>query len=102
MEIFGMKSKPSVSTFKLSLRALVNRYKKRAKEIETYLSNRPNEWGKFQNEFNAEVNKVFREIMEFEKENIAAGQEDKVYKLKRIFINRIKSIFTRGEYGEWS
>jgi len=85
-----------------SFRMMVNHYKRRAQEIEDYLSKRPNEWGKFQNEFNSEVNNVFREIMKFEKENIAIGREDRVYKLKRIFVNRIKSNFVKGAYAEWS
>lgn len=84
----------------ISLRNTVKLYLKRAKEIESYLSKRPKEWGRFQAEFNAEINKVFRNIMEFEKANLV--NEDKVYKLKQLFVNRIREVFTRGDYAQWS
>ena len=84
------------------LRSIIKRYLKRAKEIEAYLNKKPEEWGKFQAEFNAEVNDVFRNIMVFEKENLSFGYEDKIYKLRRVFINRIRRIFVRGVYIDWS
>jgi len=86
----------------VSLRTQVKLYKKRAQEIESYLSAKPKEWGKFQSECNSEVNLVFRNIMNFEKENLGSGREDQVYKLKRLFINKIREIFVRGVYIEWS
>lgn len=98
----NMSTKLAADVDGISFRMIVNLYRRRAQEIEAYLSKKPNEWGKFQSEFNSEVNSVFREIMKFEKENIAVGREDRVYKLKRIFVNRIKSSFVRGEYAEWS
>ena len=85
-----------------SLRSKLKLYKKRADEIESYLSKKPAEWGKFQSEFNSEVNSIFRDIMNFEKLNFSIGQEEKVYKLKRIFINRIRELFLKGTYNEWS
>jgi len=91
-----------LSAKEIPFRTLIKLYIKRAKEIESYLSKRPDEWGKFQSEFNAEVNGVFRNIMNFEKVNLADGHEDRVYKLKRLFINRIRKIFVRGVYIEWS
>lgn len=86
----------------MPLRTMVKHYLKRAQEVEAYLSKRPNEWGKFQNEFNAELNGVFHNIMNFEKENLINGREDKVYKLKRLFINRFREIFVKGIYIGWS
>jgi len=85
-----------------SLRSKINFYKKRADEIEEYLSRKPNEWGKFQNEFNSEVDSVFREIMNFEKENIVSGHEDKAYKLKRFFVKNLRKAFERGDLINWS
>ncbi|MFA6217611.1 MAG: class I SAM-dependent methyltransferase [Candidatus Omnitrophota bacterium] len=85
-----------------SLRIKLKLYKKRAAEIEAYLFRNPNEWGKFQGEFNAEVNNVFRDIMDFERINLASGNEEKVYKLKRIFISRIRELFLKGAYNEWA
>lgn len=86
----------------LSLRARIKSYQKRAKEIEAYLSQKPDEWGKFQSEFNAELNNVFCDIMNFEKECMMRNEEDKVYKLKQIFVKRIRELFARGVCCEWS
>lgn len=97
-----MRSFSGRTSRNLSLRAKVRLYQKRAKEIEAYLSKKPDEWGKFQSEFNAEVNAVFYEIMNFEKECMAKGEEDKVYKLKRLFIDKFRDIFTKGEHALWS
>lgn len=97
-----MNSVAGIDTAEVSFRTRVKLYKKRAQEIELYLSKRPGEWGKFQSEFNAEVNGLFRNIMNFEKVNLATGNEDKVYKLKRLFVNKIRKIFERGIYIDWS
>ena len=96
-----MSTKATLEISGLSLRAKINFYKKRAKEIEEYLSKRPNEWGRFQSEFNSEVNNVFREIMNFERENIDSGGENKVYKLKRFFVEKIRKTFERGSLTAW-
>lgn len=97
-----MKSVLGISTIEASLRTKLKLYRKRASEIENYLSKNLEEWGKFQSEFNSEVNGIFRDIMNFEKVNFSNDQEEKVYKLKRIFINRIRKLFLRGIYNEWS
>lgn len=91
-----------INEMQVSLRKMVKLYLKRAKEIESHLNKKPNEWGKFQSEFNAEVNAIFRNIMNFEKDNLAKGNEEKVYKLKQMFINRLRKLFIRGSYTEWS
>ena len=75
--------------------------KKKAKKIEEYLLEKPNEWGKFQNEFNFEINSVFRDIMNFEKECLANNDEEKLYKLKQLFMNKIRKPFERGDYIKW-
>ena len=95
---FDLKAKEVNS----SLRKKVKHYKEVAQEIEKYLLKNPHEWGKFQSEFNLEVDAVFRDIMNFEKENVFSDQEDKVYKLKRIFVNKIRTTFERGDYIDWS
>jgi len=91
-----------VSVVAPSLRSKLKTYKKRAGEIEVYLTQHPDEWPKFQNEYNTEVDSIFRDIMNFEKENCAIGRDDKVFKLKKIFIKRIREIFLKGPYNEWS
>ncbi len=86
----------------ISLRERIKLYQKRAKEIEAYLSKNPQEWGKFQSEFNAEVNDVFRDVMNFERKCLAKNEEDKVYKLKRLFVEKFRHIFAKGDYVLWS
>ena len=63
----------SLAVTETSIRKTIKHYKKRAQEIEFYLTLNPKEWGKFQAEFNSELNVVFRNIMDFEKSQL--GQE---------------------------
>ncbi len=86
----------------IPLRNKIKLYVKKAQEIEEFLSKDPNTWGKFQNEFNSEVNGIFCDIMDFEKINLAANREDRVYRLKQLFVNRIRKIFVKGVYIDWS
>jgi len=95
------KNASNISALKASLHTKVNLYKKKAAEIEEYLLKRPEEWGKFQSEFNSEINSIFREIMNFEKNNVINGDNEKVYKLRRIFVNRVRRLFTKKGYGKW-
>ncbi len=85
----------------LSLKKRIDNYKDRAKYIEEYLKKRPKEWGKFQVQFNFEINAVFQEILSFERECIATGNESKLIKLKKIFVEKVKSPFERGDYIKW-
>jgi hypothetical protein len=91
-----------LSALTISLRSRFKLYIKRAKEIEGYLIDNPNDWGKFQSEFNMAVDAIFRDIMNFEKINVVNGSRYKVEKLKKLFIHRIRKLFMRKEYSEWS
>lgn len=92
----------SLREVELSLRGKVKIYLRSAKEIEDYLSKNPDEWGKFQSEFDSVVNGIFKDIMDFERVNINTSNKEKVDKLKHLFINRIRKIFLKGNYNEWS
>lgn len=92
----------SASKPETSLRSRIRLYKKRATEIEGYLESHPNDWGRFQSEFNQEINGIFRDLMLFERENLINGNEDKVYKLKKFFVEKLRKDFLRGEYIVWS
>lgn len=85
-----------------TLHKKVKLYKKRAKEVELYLNEHPEEWGKFQSEFNEELNGIFKDIMLFERSNMEQGNEEKVKKLKDFFIRRFRNDFRKGLYCEWS
>ena len=75
-----------------SLRARIKAYRRRAVDVQRYLAAHPQEWGRFQSEFNQEVNGVFRDIMAFVKDHLARGEEERVYKLKRFFTIRLVAI----------
>jgi SAM-dependent methyltransferase len=97
----GTEAALGFAEIKASLRSLIKIYKKRAAETEDYLSKHPDEWGQFQNEFNSEVNAIFREIMNFEKESLANGNAYKIEKLRSIFINKIRELFLKSDYFKW-
>ncbi len=91
-----------LGSIKASLLRRIKIYKHRAKEIEDYLNEHPEEWGRFQNEFNEEINSIFREIMNYEKENMIKGNKNKVDKLKTLFVDKFRDVFSKGEYVSWS
>lgn len=71
------------------------------RELRARLSKFPDDWHKYQNIFNATLDKVYADILEFEKENINKS-EAKIYKLKKIFERRYQKYFLEGEYIRWS
>lgn len=82
----------------LSLKARIKVYHARASEMKKYLDVYPQEWGRFQSEFNQEINGIFRDLIMFEKDNLNRGNEERVYKLKRLFIEWFRDDFVKGEY----
>lgn len=90
------------SGFNLSLRSKIRAYKLRMLEVKSHLDKKPEEWGRFQSEFNQEINGIFRDIMIFEKENLGSGNEERLYKLKNLFIRKIRKDFLFGDYITWS
>ena len=87
-----------LQTQEASLLGKIKKYKAIINEIKQHLNRNPGEWGRFQSDFNGEVNSVFRNIMLFEKERLSAKDDDSVYKLKRLFITRLQKEFLYGEY----
>ncbi len=85
-----MDPKLNSSRFNLSLRSKIRAYKSRMLEVKDHLDKKPDEWGRFQSEFNQEINGIFRDIMIFEKERLSAGQEEKEYKLKQMFVKKLR------------
>lgn len=84
------------------LRSKIKLYKKRAKEVEGYLLGRPEEWGRFQNEFNREVDAIFAELMLFDKLTETNNENKRIEKLKSFFVNRLRPLMYRGDYIKWS
>lgn len=75
----------------------ISAYKKHAIHMQSFLSKHPGEWGRFQSEFNQEVNAIYREVMLFEKQSVADGQEDRIYRLKQIFVEKFRQDFLKGD-----
>ncbi len=98
----GNTEKKTLGSIQITLRNKIKLYQKRALEIEQYLSKKPQEQPRFQDEFNSEIDNIFQDILDFEKENFAMGHREKVYKLKKIFVKRFRKVFMRGCYGPWS
>lgn len=70
--------------------------------MKQHLDKHPQEWGRFQSEFNQGINGIFRDLMFFEKENLFKEDEEKVYKLKKLFIENFRDDFVKGDYLKWS
>jgi len=85
-----------------SLLGRIKTYKSVASEIKQHLDKKPEDWGRFQSEFNGELNGIFRGIMLFEKQQLAKGDEDSVYRLKSLFVSRLRKEFLHGDYVVWS
>ena len=81
-----------------SLLGKIKTYKALAREIRQCLDEKPEDWGRFQSDFNGELNGIFREIMVFEKQRLVKGDEDSVYKLKSLFVSRLRKEFLYGDY----
>lgn len=78
----------------------VKDYIKLGKELQSHLSKFPDDWYKFQNKFNLTLDKIYDDILEFEKVNI--DNESKIYRFKKIFERRYKRYFLYSEYIKWS
>lgn len=85
-----------------SLLGKIKTYKSVAREIKQFLEKSPNDWGRFQSDFNGELNGIFKEIMIFERQQFAKDNEGSVYKLKNLFVSRLRKEFLHGDYVVWS
>jgi len=85
-----------------SLKSNIAHYLNKFKQIENHLSARPEEWGKFQAEFNEELDNLFKTILEFEQSATNEVENKKVEKVKDFFIKRFRHYFKVGEYCSWS
>ena len=85
----------------IALFSKIKYYRQISKEMQAHLSRLPEDYAKFQNIFNLSVNRVYQDIMEFERENIYEF-ENNIYKLKKIFEKRYRRHFLCGEFIKWS
>jgi hypothetical protein len=82
----------------MSLLARIRKYREVARAIKGHLDSHPNEWGRYQSIFNQEINAIFHDLMLFEQDRLKHGDERSVYKLKQMFVNRLRSDFIYGEH----
>ncbi len=85
----------------LPLLTKVKEYRKRAAEIKSYLDQHPDEWPRFQAEVSSSIDAILLDILNFEKENIV-GNEEQVYRLKKLFEKRFRKYFLHGETVRWA
>ena len=78
----------------------VKHYIKLSRDLQAHLSRYPYDWLKFQKIFNSTLDKLYDDILQFERTNIDKF-ESKVYKLKKIFEKRYRSYFLYGEFIRW-
>lgn len=82
---------------RISLFSEVKYYLKLRKEFLAYLSKNPDDWPKYQEIFNLTLDKLYKDIVLFEKENIVKS-ESEVYRRKKIFEKRYRRYFLHGEF----
>ncbi len=85
----------------VSLFSKIRFYREMSNKLQSHLAKNQNDWMVFQKAFNENVDKIYQDIMDFEKENLIKD-ENKVYKLKKIFANRYRRYFLYGDYIKWS
>jgi extracellular factor (EF) 3-hydroxypalmitic acid methyl ester biosynthesis protein len=86
-----------MKTTNYNLFSEIKHYLQLRKELQAYLTKNPNDWQKFQNTFNSNLDKLYGDILQFEKENIVK-YESKVYRLKKIFEKRYRRYFLYGDF----
>jgi hypothetical protein len=77
--------------------AIIANYKNKSRQLQDYLSQHPDDWPKFQSEFDQAIEDILHNMLIFEKENIVKC-EWKVYKLRKIFEKRFRRYFLYGDY----
>lgn len=84
----------------LNIFSRIKNYRKLSKQIQEALLKTPDDAPKFQEIFNLTVDRIYQDIMDFERENIEKSELD-VYRLKKIFERRYRRYFLYGEYIKW-
>ncbi len=79
----------------------VRYYLKLSQELQAHLSKYPDDWIKYQSEFIQTIDKIYQDILQFEKNNINE-LKSKVDKLKKRFEERYRTHFLYGDFIRWS
>lgn len=86
-----------METTSLNVFSEIKYYLQLRKELQALLTKHPNDWYKFEDIFNLNLDKLYSDILQFDKENIVKS-EPKVYRLKKIFEKRYRHYFLYGEF----
>jgi 2-polyprenyl-3-methyl-5-hydroxy-6-metoxy-1,4-benzoquinol methylase len=81
-----------------SLRKRLRTYESRIIDVESYLLRHPDEWGRYQFEFNENVDYVFNGIID----SVNCRGSANVSRLKSFFIEHYRHVFLRGQLNAWS
>lgn len=84
----------------LNIFSRIKKYRKLSKELQEVLLKNPDDAPKFQEIFNLIVDRIYQDIMDFERENIEKFESD-IYRLKKIFERRYRRHFLYGKYIKW-
>lgn len=90
-----------MSLSRSNLFSKIKYYIKMSQELQVSLLKSPDDWPKFQEKFTLTVDEIYRDILQFERENIDSF-ESRVYTLKKIFEKRYRHYFLYGSFIKWS
>lgn len=83
-----------------SLRAKIRQYLDRVKEMREYLSHKPDNWGRFEADFDQSISSISKDFVNFEREHVK--REEELYRFKRFFNETLRHHFLHGQYVTWS
>ncbi len=75
---------------------IIHEYRDKMGELQAQLAVNPQKWKSYQADLDRILDSVFGYFADFEKENFK--NENKIYKMKRLFINNCRSIIRLGKY----
>lgn len=87
--------------FSSKLFSKIRYYVKLSKWAQEYFLRNPNDCEKYQNDFNLTLDKIYEDIIIFEKNNISKSPK-KVTKIKERFEKKYRHYFLYGEFIKWS
>lgn len=82
------------------LRQQIQYYRQKMSTVKKDLLINPGDWGKYQNEFNREVDFFFKKIFDYER--LHSKESARVEKLKNFFIKYFRKVFYQGDYSKWT
>lgn len=84
-----------------SLFSKIRYYVRLSQWAQAYFSKYPNDWHKYQTDFNLTLNKIYEDILQFERNNINRF-ESKVNKIKERFQKKYRHYFLFGDFIKFS